>query len=175
MKTIRTYRTVAEAGFAQSLLEAAGIDASLPYEFAATSSPEFGIWGIELQVEEQDVKRAMAILDGKIGIGTDPDDVTDSHNRRAEAVEPDDERSNGNPYGILILAAPFILGGMILLLKNGAGAVVIRPSDNLRTMGSYNAVIDPSMVHDIGIIGLLIGITLVLFYFYVRGEIGRNP
>jgi hypothetical protein len=64
MRTIRTYRNIAEAGFAQSLLEAAGIDATLPHEFAATSSPEFAVWGVQVQVPEVDVERAIEILDG---------------------------------------------------------------------------------------------------------------
>jgi len=68
MKTIRSYRNVAEAGFAQSLLQAAGIDAFIPHEFAATSSPEFAIWRIRVQVPDEDVERAVEILDGQAGL-----------------------------------------------------------------------------------------------------------
>jgi hypothetical protein len=65
MKTIRTFGNVAEAGFAQSLLVAAGIDASLADEYAATLGAPFVTWGMRLQVPEEDEERALEILEGE--------------------------------------------------------------------------------------------------------------
>jgi tetratricopeptide (TPR) repeat protein len=65
--TIRRYGNVAEAGFAQSLLVAAGIDASLPDDNAGTLGPQFVPWGMRLQVPEEDAERAIEILDGQGG------------------------------------------------------------------------------------------------------------
>ena len=76
MKTIRSYGNVAEAGFAQSLLQAAGIDAFIPHEFAATSSPEFAIWQIRLQAPDEDVERAAEIPDGQAGLNPQPPGVS---------------------------------------------------------------------------------------------------
>jgi len=63
MKTVRSYGNVAEAGFAQSLLRAAGIDASLIDENAATIGLD-----IRLQAPDEDVELALEILDGKAGL-----------------------------------------------------------------------------------------------------------
>jgi len=62
METIRKYQNLAEAGFAQSLLEAAGIRSSIAHEFAAASGPEFALWGVPLQVPAEDRERALEIL-----------------------------------------------------------------------------------------------------------------
>ncbi len=63
MNTIRRYGNVAEAGFAQSLLVAEGIDAVLADEYAGALGPQFVPWGMRLQVPEEDVARALEILD----------------------------------------------------------------------------------------------------------------
>jgi len=63
MKTIRRYGNIGEAGYAKSLLEAAGIEASLADENAGTLLPGLAPWGMRLQVEESDEERAVQILD----------------------------------------------------------------------------------------------------------------
>jgi hypothetical protein len=65
MRTIRNYSNSVEAGFAQSLLEASGIDAVLLDENAAASGVIFTMWSIRLQVPDGDVTRALEILDRK--------------------------------------------------------------------------------------------------------------
>src|ERR1043166_9199888 len=76
MKIIRRYSNVAEAGFAQSLLEAAGIDATLADEQAATLGPQFVPWGIRLEVPDSDAQRALEILNRQVGVDSLPPDVT---------------------------------------------------------------------------------------------------
>ena len=63
MKTIRTYGNSAEANFARSLLESAGVQASLADELAYTMEPPLVPWGIRLQVPDEEVARALEILD----------------------------------------------------------------------------------------------------------------
>jgi len=61
------------------------------------------------------------------------------------------------------------------VLTNGAAAVVVHGgTHSTRAMGSYNDTIEPSMVHDIGVIGLVIGGALILFYLYVFREIRKE-
>jgi len=62
MTTIHNYFNVAEAGFAQSLLEASGIEASLLDETTAGMGTMFGSGGMRLQVAEEDAERALEIL-----------------------------------------------------------------------------------------------------------------
>ena len=63
MKTIRTFSNLSEAGFASSLLEAAGIKASLADEqsYSIGYGPVTG--GLRLQVEDADAERAERVLD----------------------------------------------------------------------------------------------------------------
>jgi hypothetical protein len=63
MKTIRSYGNNAEANFARSLLESAGIQAVLADELVYTMEPPMVPWGIRLQVPEDEVARALEILD----------------------------------------------------------------------------------------------------------------
>lgn len=62
MKTLKTFSNVAEAGFAGSLLEAAGIPVLLADEQSSLWSYGMAI-PIRLQVEEADVDRALEILE----------------------------------------------------------------------------------------------------------------
>ncbi len=81
MNTIRRYGNPAEAAFARSLLVAAGIEAVLADEFASALGPQFVPWGVRLQVPEEDVERAIGILDGEIGVegGPPEEDVPMEH------------------------------------------------------------------------------------------------
>lgn len=63
MKTIRSYGNNAEANFARSLLESAGLHAALADELVYTLEPPMAPWGIRLQVPEEDAARALEILD----------------------------------------------------------------------------------------------------------------
>ncbi len=62
MKTIKTFGNLAEAGFACSLLEAAGMRAALLDEQAFLLTPGMLTDGIRLQVEEADMERALTLL-----------------------------------------------------------------------------------------------------------------
>jgi hypothetical protein len=62
MKTIRTYINVAEAGFASSLLESAGIRTLLLGEESFLMLPGLATGGIHLQVEDEDAERALRLL-----------------------------------------------------------------------------------------------------------------
>ncbi|HEX4084811.1 MAG TPA: DUF2007 domain-containing protein [Chthoniobacteraceae bacterium] len=74
MITIRRFGNVAEAGFAQSLLESVGIQAALADENAYTLGPQFVPWGIRLQVPESEAQRSLDILDGREEFAPLPDD-----------------------------------------------------------------------------------------------------
>ncbi len=63
MKTIRTFVNAAEAGFAGSLLESAGIRTLLKGEQSFMMTPGLATGGIQLQVEDEDVDRAVRLLD----------------------------------------------------------------------------------------------------------------
>ena len=61
MTTLRSYQNIGEAGFAQSLLEAAGIPAVLEHEAAAVFAP-MGVCAVRLQVPEENLAEADRIL-----------------------------------------------------------------------------------------------------------------
>jgi hypothetical protein len=89
-----------------------------------------------------------------------------------------DRRSKpNNPYQILLLAVPFILGGILLLLQTGSAAIEINPlspSGKFEAPGLYQEAVSASMQHWLGAIGVLVGAGILGFYFYVRGQIGKN-
>jgi hypothetical protein len=62
MKTVQHYFNLAEGLFAQSLLEASGIDASLLDQNSADIGTMFAGGGMRLQVAEEDADRAVEIL-----------------------------------------------------------------------------------------------------------------
>jgi hypothetical protein len=63
MTTVQNYFNIAEGQFAQSLLEASGIDAILLDESSAwIVGMTFASGGLRLQVPEEDEERAMQIL-----------------------------------------------------------------------------------------------------------------
>jgi hypothetical protein len=74
VKTIRRFGNVAQAGFAQSLLEAAGVDATLADEHAFTMGAQFAPWGIRLQVPDTEAERAVALLEAGEEFAPLPDD-----------------------------------------------------------------------------------------------------
>jgi hypothetical protein len=80
--TIKTYQNVAEAGYAHSLLEAMGIRGFLHGEDAYQNSHLTD--GIRLQVDEEDVGKAVGILDNHEGLTPLPDDFV-------PPVTPEDE------------------------------------------------------------------------------------
>lgn len=61
MITLRSYQNIGEAGFAQSLLESAGIPAVLEHEAAAVLVP-MGVCAVRLQVPEEDLVDADRVL-----------------------------------------------------------------------------------------------------------------
>jgi len=65
VKTIRQFFNNAEAEFARSLLTSVGIEAVLADGNANTLGPGFAPGGVRLQVPDEDVARAMEILDGE--------------------------------------------------------------------------------------------------------------
>jgi hypothetical protein len=65
MITIRRYGNVAEAGFAESLLISEGIEVFLADEEAGALGAQYVPWGMRLQVRQEDVDRALQILEEK--------------------------------------------------------------------------------------------------------------
>jgi hypothetical protein len=62
MKTVKTFSNLAEAGFATSLLEAAGIPAFLNSEHSFSLGYPSPAVGLQLQVDEADFERAQRVL-----------------------------------------------------------------------------------------------------------------
>ena len=62
MKTVKTFATLSDAGFASSLLEASGIPALLADEQSFLMLPGLATGGIRVQVEDQDFERALRVL-----------------------------------------------------------------------------------------------------------------
>ena len=85
------------------------------------------------------------------------------------------DKPRNNPYEILLFAAPFLLAGIMLLLKSGPAAILAHGSttkgQSTMRYGTYSDAINPSMVHTIGVIALVIGCGLVWFYFYIYRQI----
>ena len=98
MKTVRTYGNSAEAGFAQSVLAAGGIDAVIADEYAGTLGLQFVPGGMRLQVPEEDAERALEILDAEAGVEGDSPDVTTGENVAVEhEVDPRGGAESGSP------------------------------------------------------------------------------
>jgi hypothetical protein len=75
-------------------------------------------------------------------------------------------RKRDNPFGILVLAAPFIAGGIILLFQKGPSLMIASPT--YRAPGQTIVDASESMAHGAGIFGIIIGSILVGIYLRMR-------
>lgn len=74
-----------------------------------------------------------------------------------------------NPYGILVLAIPFFVGAIILLLRNEPSVVIASPVWRVPdAYGHYVETASVTMEHVAGIFGLVVGGFIVWFYFRFR-------
>ncbi len=89
MVTIKTYQSVTQAGYAHSLLEAMGIRGFLHGEDAFQDAFPLSD-GIRLQVEEEDVAKALGVLDQHEGLAPLPDDFV-------PPLTPEDEQEHPDP------------------------------------------------------------------------------
>ena len=123
MKTVRIFTNLAEAGFACSLLESAGIRASLADEQSFLLVAGVATTGIRLQVEDPDFEWAeRALAEGPDATGPSADD---------SALSPDEgEASGGIPVGLFVAVA-----GVLVLLA----IVVHQAAENRRTESSRTA------------------------------------
>ena len=122
MKTLRTYGNLAEAGFAQSLLESAGIPAALADENAYTLGYGRVVGDIRLQVEEQDVEKAGHVL-------REGPDAPVFH--AGQAAPPDDAETAGAGSGPTprFPAGVFIAIGVAFLVLLFAAAQIRKPAN----------------------------------------------
>jgi hypothetical protein len=71
-----------------------------------------------------------------------------------------------NPFGILLLAIPFIVGGIILLLRTTPSVIDSPPGryvgDRVVEMASVN------LAHAAGVFGITVGGLIIWFYFKIR-------
>lgn len=108
MTTIRAYRNLAEAGFAKSLLEAAGIRAALADEHSFSLA--YGaVSEIRLQVDASDCERALKILDEGLDASAVPPIESTITN------QPPALASKGSRFPAGISAA-IIIGAVVLFL-----------------------------------------------------------
>jgi len=119
---------------------------------------------MRLQVPDADVEDALEILTVQPEFGPEVDSLPVTPTRNLE--ESGDEPSTSNPYEILVLAAPFIIGGVILLLKEGQSAVVVR--------GSKVGIISPLGVHWFGMAALIFGFALLVLYLCLRHKLRKD-
>ena len=112
MKTIKTFGNLAEAGFACSLLEAAGIPAALADEESFQMVAGLGMQGIRLQVEDADCERALRVLaEGPAGV---------DQAATVTPVSPDEaEPQRRIPVGPF-LAAAAVLVLLVIVLRQAA-------------------------------------------------------
>ena len=74
-----------------------------------------------------------------------------------------------NPYGILILAIPFIVGGIILLVTREPGIFVASPVPRVPDANFSDVeTASVTMEHAAGLVGLIIGGIIIRIYFKVR-------
>lgn len=104
MKTVRTFFNVAEAQFAKSVLETAGINAVLLDENMYTMGPMFAHAGVRLQVSEADMERAGQVLDKQKGFSPLPKDFEPPVRRKVVQVV--------RPKPIPTLGGAFVKGGL---------------------------------------------------------------
>jgi hypothetical protein len=71
-----------------------------------------------------------------------------------------------DPFGLLILAAPFVVGGIILLFQRGPSLVVASPAHYAPSHVAVEA--SEPMMHVIGAIGVIVGGWLVGLYTTIR-------
>ena len=116
MKTIRRFSNVAQAGFARSVLEAAGIDAALADEHAFTLGPQYAPWGIRLQVPDPDAERAERVLDQQEGFLPLPDDFVPPP-ETPQTIAPPKQHA-------LSAAGAFLRGGLWALAIFGVLAAI---------------------------------------------------
>jgi len=143
MQTIRTFSNIAQAGFACSVLEAAGIHADLADENAFTLGPQYVPWGIRLQVPEPDADRAGRVLDHHEGFTPLPDDFVPPAEPSEETAAPTEHAKSG--------IDAFLRGGMWALAMFGVFVVV-----NLAT--GHPAYADPGRVLLLFALGGIVGI-----------------
>ena len=79
-----------------------------------------------------------------------------------------------NPYGILLLAIPFVAGGIVLLLRNAPLLVFAYPAQGAVRAPDANTfdieTASVGMLHAGGIFGILVGGLIVWTYFRVRNS-----
>jgi hypothetical protein len=85
---------------------------------------------------------------------------------------PNMRHTRDNPYAILILAIPFVVGGIILLLKNTPGIVPAYPvlpgSRVPDATGFYVETASVTMVHVAGCFGIVVAGIIIWFYFKIK-------
>jgi hypothetical protein len=81
-----------------------------------------------------------------------------------------DTRKRVDLYGLLLLAAVFLAGGIALLMRHGTVAA----SGGAEPAAEYHETIGASLAHYAGGAGVFLGVALVYFYFCVRRERGRK-
>ena len=77
-----------------------------------------------------------------------------------------------NPYGILFLAIPFVVGGIILVLRNTPGIVpaFAAGGNSPDAQGFYLETTSVTMEHVGGTLALVVGGLIVWFYFRLRND-----
>ncbi len=75
-----------------------------------------------------------------------------------------------NPYGILILTIPFVVGGILLLFADEPGIVPAYPvhGNVPDAHGFYVETASVTMEHAAGVFGLVVAGLIIWFYFKVK-------
>jgi len=84
--------------------------------------------------------------------------------------------TRNNPYGILLLAIPFVVGGLVLLFHHGPLIVPAYSAGSIRAPDANGFVVETasiSMQRVAGIFGFVVAGIIVRLYFRVR-NIGKG-
>lgn len=157
MKTIRRFNNVAEAGFAQSLLESAGLTAVLADDLTFALGPQYVPWGIRLQVAEEDLGRAEKILEEHEGYEPLPEDFVPPETEVVEMVGSPDARA-----AVMGRGAAFLLGGVLALLTVGCASVLLSAATENRN--AWRFTLSPNFPILLFLVGGWIGLGIRATY-----------
>ena len=158
MVTVRTYWSLAEAGFAKTLLDNYEIACALLDENAGCYIPGQSAVPIRLVVDENEVDQAICILNNDFEKAAEIESAGEG-----EVVErpPYLGTVNRNPWELLVLAFYFLVPAIFIL---GTRYPDIVPTS------SWNryVIAAVSVTHFLGWLAILAAVGLVLTYFQVR-------
>jgi hypothetical protein len=158
MVTLRTFPTQASAALAKSVLDDHNITSSLADENSSLYGGAPLAMPVRLLVAEEQAEEAAYILDKG---GRDHADVPAGVDDQPAAIQP----AASNPWELLVMALLVGLPGIVLLLQKH-DLVLIAPSRRMSRRAI--TVLSPTKVHFLGAAVIVVALSLVALFFYLR-------